>query len=223
MLFFVNPHRGARAARSVVTGPVGGLRMARILPPRDRYGRFVRRGRARRNDPDPDPARRRRRRYAVARRNDPDPEPARRRRRSYRRNPRFDLMGSVMGGVQHGLAVLAGDGLSGALVGAVKLTPGTPLGATAKAAAGVLLGLVAEQAGLRRFADTITAGAFAGAIRPFVVRANIPLLSAGLADYPELQGYVMEQPTMGELPMASTQQVDIYGTSATDGVGAYYQ
>jgi hypothetical protein len=160
----------------------------------------------------------------VARRNDPDPEPARRRRRSYRRNPRFDIVGSVMAGLQHGVAVLAGDGLSGAVVGAVKLTPGTPLGAAAKAAAGVLLGLVAEQAGLSRFAQSVTAGAFAGAIRPFIVRANIPLLSAGLADYPELRGYVVaEQPTMGELP-TSTQQVDIYGTSAIgDGVGAYYQ
>jgi len=131
----------------------------------------------------------------------------------------------VMAGVQHGIAVLAGDGLSGAVVGAVKLTPGTPVGAAAKAAAGVLLGLVAEQAGLSRFAQSVTAGAFAGAIRPFIVRANIPLLSAGLADYPELQGYVVaEQPTMGELPTAapSTQQVDIYGTSAS-GVGAYYQ
>jgi hypothetical protein len=192
--------------------------MARILPPRDRFGRFVRRGRARRNDPDPA---RRRRRYAVARRNDPEPA---RRRRSYRRNPRFDIVGSVMAGLQHGVAVLAGDGLSGAVVGAVKLTPGTPIGAAAKAAAGVLLGLVAEQAGLSRFAQSVTAGAFAGAIRPFIVRANIPLLSAGLADYPELQGYVVEQPTMGELPTAapSTQQVDIYGTSAS-GVGAYYQ
>jgi hypothetical protein len=122
-----------------------------------------------------------------------------------------------MGGVTHGLAVLAGDGLSGALVSMTRQAPGTPLGLAVKAAAGVGLGLAAEMAGLRRFADSIVAGAFAGALRPFIVKANIPLLSAGLADYPELAAYPVEAlaayPEPAQLGAVSSQDVDIYGTS----------
>ncbi len=198
--------------------------MARRLPARDRFGRFLPRSRShRRNEPDPA----RRRRY---RRNEPDPEPARarsRRRRYYRRNPAMrGLPGVIMGGLTHGVAVLAGDGLSGSIAAQlVKPKPGTELTdaaqamrAAVKAGAGVALGLVAEMVGLRQWAQSVTAGAFAGALRPFIVKANVPLLSAGLSDYPQIGAYVFEQPAAlpGPAPALgdTTQDVDIYGTSS---------
>lgn len=139
-------------------------------------------------------------------------------RKSYRRRrnpPKLNIVRTLQRGVQDGVAVVIGKSLVRIIPAQVKLPTTGAQGLAVQGLTAVGIALLAERFGLGKdFARFAAAGGFAAPIESFIKQANIPVISAGLADYPSLMAY--PQPARLMPGVASYPEVEY-----ESGMGAY--
>lgn len=150
------------------------------------------------------------------------------RKPSYRRRrnpPRLNIIRTVQRGVQDGVAVVVGKALARVIPAQVKLPTTGAQGLAVQGLTAVGIALLAERFGLGKdFARFAAAGAFAAPIESFIREAGIPVISAGLSDYPRLMAYPTRQLMPGVASYPEVEYESGMGEYAeANGAGRYVE